>query len=158
MKTDFCVCLPSSCPGLVFCLLWGSLQSLLDGHVVRLWSLSTICWVMVEWVAPLVAVANGAASTEFSSLFCELCFICVFDMYVSFMCFLCAVCPCVFLVYTHAQGCLHKWLNLKLVLIQEHISHTRAHAQYTSIGCTIHTNVAPTCSQSFSFCTTTLPP
>ena len=30
----------------------------------------------------MVVIANGAASTEFSSLFCELRFICVFDMYV----------------------------------------------------------------------------
>ena len=45
----------------------------------------------------------GAASTELSSLFSELCFICAFDMY---MCVFCAVCLCVFLVCTHAQGCL----------------------------------------------------
>ena len=35
----------------------------------------------------MVVIADGAASTEFSSLFCELCFICVLDMYVLFMCF-----------------------------------------------------------------------
>ena len=60
MKTDFCVSLPSSCLGMVFCLLWGGLRSLLDGtsYVVCLWSLSTIRQVMV-WVAPL-AVANEA--------------------------------------------------------------------------------------------------
>ena len=56
MKTDFCVCLLSSCPGMVFRLLWVGLQS----HVVRLRSLSTVYWVMVGWVAPLVAVADGA--------------------------------------------------------------------------------------------------
>ena len=44
----------------------------------------------------MVVIADGAASTEFSSLFCELCFICVFDMCFLIMCFLCAVCPCVY--------------------------------------------------------------
>ena len=58
---------------------------------------------MVRWVASLVVIADGVASTELSSLFCELCFICAFDMY---MCVFCAVCLCVFLVCTHAQGCL----------------------------------------------------
>ena len=44
--------------------------------------------VMVGWVVSLVVIADGATSTELSSLFCELCFvnlncsICVFDMYV----------------------------------------------------------------------------
>ena len=37
-------------------------------HVVRLWSLSTICWVMVEWVAPLVAVADGAVDCDSARL------------------------------------------------------------------------------------------
>ena len=41
---------------------------------------------MVGWVASLVVIADGAASTELCSLFCELCFICAFDMYVLFMC------------------------------------------------------------------------
>ena len=41
---------------------------------------------MVGWVASLVVIADGAASTELSSLFCELCFICAFDMYVLLMC------------------------------------------------------------------------
>ena len=36
---------------------------------------------MVGWVASLVVIADGAASTELSSLFRELCFICAFDMY-----------------------------------------------------------------------------
>ena len=58
MKTDFCVSLPSSCPGMVFCLLWGGLRSLLDGHMWFVSGLSTIRQVMV-WVAPL-AVANEA--------------------------------------------------------------------------------------------------
>ena len=78
-----------------------------------------------------MVIANGAASTELSSLFCELlfvrlCFLCAvclcvlsfkvtaynrltnhrlgraFDMYVLFMCCM-SVC---FLVCTHAQGCL----------------------------------------------------
>ena len=51
---------------------------------------------MVGWVASLAVIADGAASTELSSLFCELCFICVFDMYVLFMC-----CMSVFLLYVH---------------------------------------------------------
>ena len=50
--------------------------------------------VMVGWVASLVVIANSAASTELSSLFCKLCFICAFDM-----CFLCAV--CVFFLCVH---------------------------------------------------------
>ena len=54
---------------------------------------------MVGWVAFLVVIADGAASTELSSLFCELCFICAFDMYVLLMC-----CLCVSLVCTHAHG------------------------------------------------------
>ena len=33
--------------------------------------------VMVGCVASLVVIADGAASTELSSLFCELCFVCV---------------------------------------------------------------------------------
>ena len=53
---------------------------------------------MVGWVASLVVIADGVASTELSSLFCELCLF-VFDMYV-----LCAVCPvCVYPVCTHAH-------------------------------------------------------
>ena len=45
----------------------------------------------------LVVIADGAASTELSSLFCELCFICAFDMYfhVLYVCvfFLCVHMP-----------------------------------------------------------------
>ena len=48
---------------------------------------------MVGWVASLVVTSDGAASTELSSLFCELR---AFDMYVLYV--------CVFLVCTHAQG------------------------------------------------------
>ena len=51
--------------------------------------------VKVRWVASLVVIADGAASTELSSLFCEACSICVFDMYVLFMCFVCVFFLCV---------------------------------------------------------------
>ena len=118
------------------------------------WKLYCYRWSLIWWSLPTVQLLQNSPHC-FVNFVLFACLTC--------MCFLCAVCPCVFLVCTHAQGCLHKWLNLKVVLIQEHISHTRAraHAQYNSIGCTIHTNVAPThmsCSQSFSFCTTTLTP
>ena len=66
---------------------------------------------MVGWVASLVVIADGATSTELSSLFCELCFICVFDMYVLFMC-----CMSVhfFLCVHKPNGCLYEY-NLDLV-------------------------------------------
>ena len=38
----------------------------------------------------------GAASTELSSLFCELCFICAFDMYVRFLCCMSVCFSCVY--------------------------------------------------------------
>ena len=53
--------------------------------------------VMVGWVASLVVIADGAASTELSSsLVCELCFICVFDMYALFMCCMSVCFTCVY--------------------------------------------------------------
>ena len=45
---------------------------------------------------PLLVLADGAASTELSSLSCELCFICVFDMYVFFMCYMSVCFSCVY--------------------------------------------------------------
>ena len=57
MKTDFCVSLPSSCPGVLSVVRWSSVTARWS-YVVCLWSLSTIRRVMV-WVAPL-AVANEA--------------------------------------------------------------------------------------------------
>ena len=43
--------------------------------------------VMVGWIASLVVIANGATSTELSSLFCELCFV----NFVLFVCLTCTV-------------------------------------------------------------------
>ena len=66
-------------------------------------SLVTLLWQPSchgGWVASFVVIADGAASTELSSLFRELCSIRAFDMYV----LLCALRLCVFLVCTHAKG------------------------------------------------------
>ena len=57
---------------------------------------------MEGWVASLVVIADGATSTELSSMFCELCFICVFDMHV---CAFYVLYVCVFsCVYTCPMG------------------------------------------------------
>ena len=53
---------------------------------------------MVGWVAFLVVIADGAASTELSSLFCELCLfvfdVCVLDvLYVQCVFILCVHMP-----------------------------------------------------------------
>ena len=45
---------------MVFPLLSGGLRSLLDGHSWFVPGPSTVHQVMVGWVAPLVAVADGA--------------------------------------------------------------------------------------------------
>ena len=51
---------------------------------------------MAGWVASLVVIADGAASTELSSMVCELCFIRAFDMYVLFMCCMSVCFSCVY--------------------------------------------------------------
>ena len=97
MKTDFCVCLPSSYPKC------GVSSVVRRSSVTARWS-HVVCILSGGMgIASLVVIVDGAASTELFSLFCEPCFMCMFDM-----CFLCAVCLCVFLVCTHAQGCLYE--------------------------------------------------
>ena len=164
MKTDFCVCLPSPCPGVVFHLLWGGLRSPLDGHT---WFDSGLSWLSRlshgGMGSPSSAIADSAvdcgsvgSSTDrrshvaigqyhgvsslvtllwqpschggMGSLFGSHCRRCSIYRafliglwtwfvrltwhctcwYVLFMC-----CMCVFLVCTHAQGCLamNEWLN-----------------------------------------------
>ena len=56
--------------------------------------------VMVGWVASLVVIADGAASTELSSLSCEL-----FYLYMTCMCFY-VLYVCVFVVFTSSCECL----------------------------------------------------
>ena len=60
---------------------------------------------MEGWVASLVVIADGATSTELSSLFCELCFMnLVLFVCLTCMCFLRAVCLCFSCVYTCPMG------------------------------------------------------
>ena len=101
--------------GVLSVVRWSSVTARWS-HVVRLWSLLTICWVMVEWVAPLVAVADGAvdcgsvgsSTARWSLIWWSLptvqllqnslhCFV-NFVLFVCLTCmyFLCAVCPCVY--------------------------------------------------------------
>ena len=65
---------------------------------------------MVGWVASLVVIADGATSTELSSLFGELWFVnLVLFVCLTCMCFLRAVCLCVFSCVPN--GCLYEWFG-----------------------------------------------
>ena len=65
---------------------------------------------MEGWAASLVVIADGATSTELSSLFCELRFVNrVLFVCLTCMCFLCAVCLCFFLCVHMPNGCLYEW-------------------------------------------------